>query len=620
MVNLIERGWQWVRARRRLNDYLKLWYHPEYSPSSIIDNFLVPNVEPRRAERILARMVAEGLVKPSEVQLAPKAKIAQLQRFHSFAYLESLNEPEVLAPIFGLNTEEVEVGRILKASLYGVGGTIDAAVWAAEEPNRAAVNLGGGFHHAQPERGSGFCAHNDVGVAIGQLRENGYTGRILIVDLDFHQGDGNAVGFQHDPNVLVYSLHGSEWTQIQSDSVVEVLLEGTVGDRRYLEKLSATLPEVFNRFDPELVFYVAGNDVLGHDRLGHYWLTLEGLLQRDVFVARLVRRRGLSMVVTLGGGYSREAWIGSANFLRYLLTDAITVIRPHEASLGPMVTRITRELRPDDPDRKAKDNDFGLTEADLFGATGPHTKQRRFLGYYSLHGIEVAMERYGLLGKIRERGFFDIKVEMDASDASHELLRLFARRFREGPMLLLMELVLRRVMLPAPWEDAEGSRIELLSIEWLLQQDPSRGFSLSRPPLPGQDHPGLGVAELTRTVLTSTAKRISLHGVIHRAAYYHTGWGQSKVSHFLDPVYEGRFFALEAVLEGLSLAEASQAVYEGRVRYGDGSAYTWEAEPQVLPVSGRMSSFFRSHPYRDAVRKAKAELHAAGLHLAPKSA
>lgn len=615
LPSLLQSGVDWVKARQRLRDAVSIWYHPDFSPAAVVDTVQIPNIEPKRGERVIAKLMQDGLLRPADLHRPEPAAVEDLRRFHSFSYLESLSDPEVVGPIFGLRPQEVELSKILRQARVGVGGTIEAARTVVDRPGRIAISLGGGFHHAKPDRGSGFCLYNDVGIAILALRARGFTGRVLIIDLDVHQGDGNSEGFAEDDSVFVYSIHGSEWTEVKSDTAEELLLTGTVGDGRYLECLRDTLPAVIRKHDPQLVFYLAGNDVLGNDRLGGFWLTLEGVLARDIFVIRQLQRRQTPLVVTLAGGYSREAWVASYNMLRYVLADRRDVVRPEEASLSRLVARISRELDPNVLTTE-EDEDFSLTEEDVFGSLGVGQKQRRFLGYYTMHGAEVALERYGLLAAVRERDYFDLKLEMDASDPAHEILRLRGRRFQDGPLLLLIEVVLRRQILHAPWESsAAPDRMEMLSVEWMLLQDPSRSFSLSRPPLPGQEHPGLGVSLLTRELFISACKRLGLHGVIDHPAYYHTGWGQAQTSSFLDPAVEGRFLAVRAVLSKLSLSEASRAVADGRVRYGDGSAYEWEPEAQVLPVSKELAAYFKSRAYREPVKAAREAALARGLHL-----
>src|SRR5687768_16642168 len=145
---------------------VRLWYHPEYAPAMLAESARVEGLDPRRGERILLELVEEGLLRPSDVRRAPIAAVGDLLRFHPLSYLEATADRERLARIFGLPSEQVDVDQLLRAQRRAVGGTLEAALAAVHTGSLCAINLGGGFHHAEPEMGSGFCVYNDVGVAI----------------------------------------------------------------------------------------------------------------------------------------------------------------------------------------------------------------------------------------------------------------------------------------------------------------------------------------------------------------------------------------------------------------------------------------------------------------------
>jgi acetoin utilization deacetylase AcuC-like enzyme len=194
---------------------------------------------------------------------------------------------------------------LAERSRAACAGTLLAARLAME--HGLACNTAGGSHHAFADAGSGFCVFNDVAVAAAVLLAEGSVGRVLVVDLDVHQGDGTAELFQADPRVFTLSLHArSNFPARKKTSDLDVPLPRDLDDRGYLDALDAALPPVLDRFAPDLVFYNAGVDPHRDDRLGHLALTDAGLAARDRRVIELVTRRGLPFVGVIGGGYDRD--------------------------------------------------------------------------------------------------------------------------------------------------------------------------------------------------------------------------------------------------------------------------------------------------------------------------
>jgi acetoin utilization deacetylase AcuC-like enzyme len=310
------------RAHRRLRDQVGLWYHPRYRVEELGETARVPGVEVDRGEKILGWLAVDGLVRPRSVRPAPMIRIKELARVHSDAYLQKTAEPEYLGRIFGLAASDIDVDPVLVSQRRQVGGTVEAASWALEDLSRLAFNIGGGFHHAEPEAGAGFCVYNDIAVAIACIRADGFEGSVAIVDLDYHQGNGNIVTFEDDESVFTYSIHGSVWSHVEAANDEQHLLTTGTDDETYMRALSETLPRTLDERPPDLLFYVAGNDVLADDRLGDFALTRCGVLARDQFVIEQARSHSCPVVVTLGGGYSADAWRASADFIHSDRTGA----------------------------------------------------------------------------------------------------------------------------------------------------------------------------------------------------------------------------------------------------------------------------------------------------------
>ena len=193
--------------------------------------------------------------------------------------------------------------RLIEREWVITQGTLDCTHYARRDG--VAMNVAGGTHHAYPDHGEGFCMLNDVGVAAHYLLETGQARKILVIDLDVHQGNGTAVMFQREPRVFTFSMHGKDNYPLkkeQSDLDIP-LLTGT-GDEVFLNTLYDTLPRLLANEQPDFLFYVAGVDILATDRLGKLSVSMAGVKQRDEFVFEQARKHNLPIVVSMGGGYS----------------------------------------------------------------------------------------------------------------------------------------------------------------------------------------------------------------------------------------------------------------------------------------------------------------------------
>ena len=602
------------KARRRLRDRVGLWYHPQYRVEELGETARVPGIEVERSEKILGSLGAEGLLRPKLVRGAPLIALADLGKVHAERYLERTAQPEYLGRIFGLESHDIDVDPVLIAQRRQVGGTVEAARWAIKRSSRVAFNVGGGFHHAEPEAGAGFCVYNDVAVAIAVLREEGFEAPIAIIDLDYHQGNGNIVTYENDKSVFTYSIHGSVWSHVEGAFDEQFLLPSQVDDEGYLSALRDSLPKLLDEVAPGLLFYVAGNDVLKEDRLGDFQLSRQGVLERDRTVIELARQHDCPVVVTLGGGYSDDAWRASSDFIRWLLTDEVLVTEDHGKSLFEQYTQIAQELDPYELQRPS--GEFAITEEDLYGdLMAPRSRSTRLLDYYTRHGLEFALERYGLGNEIRSRGFSELRLEIDPDDPERQHVTVHATK--EGEEHLLVDQVLRRVKRDAPEGLDPPDELEFLYIEWMMLQDPTEDFSLRHPQWPGQDHPGLGVGEQTMLMLFKGAQRLELDGLMHHPSRYHIAFIGGGQSFFLDPELQGRFEAIRDVLAPLELSEAAWKMERGEVCWGDGDPIEWIPEDVVIPASDRFFAYLGSRHYQEPRMAAREAATARGIVLEP---
>jgi acetoin utilization deacetylase AcuC-like enzyme len=193
--------------------------------------------------------------------------------------------------------------KTVEAFFLAAGGSILAARKALK--CRIACNIGGGFHHAFGGHGEGFCAINDIAVAIRRLQKDGLVRRAMVVDCDVHQGNGTAAIFHDDPAVFTYSIHQeNNYPMEKPPSDLDVNLPDRTRDADYLEHLRSTLVPALQGFRPELVLYVAGADPYHFDQLGGLGLTMTGLAERDSVVFQSSLESGACVAVVLAGGYA----------------------------------------------------------------------------------------------------------------------------------------------------------------------------------------------------------------------------------------------------------------------------------------------------------------------------
>lgn len=195
--------------------------------------------------------------------------------------------------------------EMVDAVWLATGGSILAAREAAS--CGGAVNIGGGFHHAFPDHGEGFCAIHDVAVAIRRMQKDGVIERAVVVDCDVHHGNGTAAIFAGDDRVFTLSLHQeNNYPHPKPPSSLDVNLPDGIGDEEYLKLLEAALAQALYANKVGMLFYVAGADPYYDDQLGGLSLTLQGLRKRDSMVVSAARSRNIPVMITLAGGYAHS--------------------------------------------------------------------------------------------------------------------------------------------------------------------------------------------------------------------------------------------------------------------------------------------------------------------------
>jgi histone deacetylase 11 len=297
-----------------------------WSPDYRISFFGIEKLHPfdiGKMDRIVAHLVGQGLLAEPDLAVPAPASEEELALAHAPEYLASLRRMPVLSralevPVPDIFPESVLEQRVLVPFRTAVGGTVLAARAALQ--HGLGINLGGGYHHARPALGHGFCIYNDVAHAIYTLRAEGFAGPVLIVDTDVHQGDGNHAFFADDPTVYTFSMHRGDLfphPKVPGDRDVELLPE--TDSAQYLARLQAELEELLPQVRPALVVHVAGADILSDDPLGGLQIAPEGLVQRDLAVLQATRSRGIPLLHVLAGGYGPSAGSAQASAIERML-------------------------------------------------------------------------------------------------------------------------------------------------------------------------------------------------------------------------------------------------------------------------------------------------------------
>ena len=194
---------------------------------------------------------------------------------------------------------------LVRRGTHIAGGTIQCARYAIR--HGVALNIAGGTHHAFADRGEGFCLLNDIAIAANALLKEQAVEKILVVDLDVHQGNGTAHLFKDEPRVFTFSMHGEKNYPLKKEqSDLDIPLPDGCSDKHYLSILRNTLSKLIDQVEPDLVFYLSGVDVLDSDKLGRLNVSLEGCRERDRYVFEQCKKNGIPVAVSMGGGYSPQ--------------------------------------------------------------------------------------------------------------------------------------------------------------------------------------------------------------------------------------------------------------------------------------------------------------------------
>lgn len=253
-------------------------------------------------ELLPQQLVYEGTISKEDIYEPKDATDDQVLAVHDQEYFEklknlSLTKAEIRRTGFPLSEQ------LVHREVNIAGGTIMGAQFALKDG--VSFNIAGGTHHAYTNRGEGFCLLNDQAIASRYLLDQGLAKRILIVDLDVHQGNGTAEIFQHTKEVFTFSMHGEKNYPLKKEmSDLDIGLPDSTSDEFYLSTLKVNLENVLNEFQPDFAFYQSGVDILATDKLGRLSVSMAGVRERDEITLSMFHDKSIPVMCCMGGGYA----------------------------------------------------------------------------------------------------------------------------------------------------------------------------------------------------------------------------------------------------------------------------------------------------------------------------
>ncbi len=249
-------------------------------------------------------LVAEGTITSDNFFAPQRLSESEILTTHTSEYwyklkTQTLTRKEARPIGFEMTPALVDRGRHIAHATY------ECALYAKQYG--VAMNVAGGTHHAFADHGEGFCVFNDVCIASNLLLNRGQAKQILVVDLDVHQGNGNASIMANEPRVFIFSMHGAKNYPFRKQvSDLDIELDNDTGDAEYLAILQDTLPRLIRDVAPDMIFYQSAVDVLATDKLGKLALTQEGCKARDQYVLQQAKDANIPVAIVMGGGYSED--------------------------------------------------------------------------------------------------------------------------------------------------------------------------------------------------------------------------------------------------------------------------------------------------------------------------
>jgi len=278
--------------------------------------------------------------------------------------------------------------------------------------------------------------------------------------------------------------------------------------------------------------------------------------------------------------------------------------------VGSRYWSIAKRLSTAQLQRQAADS-LNLSDDDFFNLDIGKRGHDYFLGFYSKAGLELVFRKYGVYKEFSRKGYKNIEFNIDTTDPYRH--RLIVHDISVHPKIMLVELVVKKTLIEIhmPFETVlNGKQYETLAIEWLCMQNPKASFSKSRPRLPGQKYPGLGMASRVVELLLISAWRLNMAGLVNIPDHYHNAYLYTKIFHYINPDDEARLRAMMRDMKGLSLETVAWAmVGEAIIDKETGDPVKWFVAKQITPLDNELKALFDSKIYRDTIREQSNKYH-----------
>jgi len=270
-------------------------------------------------KRIRDLLISDKILKTKSILQPNTVTFSDINLVHTEKFIQHIKDPIAVNQLLKIEINSLWDNSVLEYFMAVTGGTIYGACKSLEY-NAPVFNFGGGFHHAQPEVAEGFCLLNDVAIAIKKIKKEKNVNNILIVDLDYHQGNGNAIIFQDDPNVFTLSIHADHWIDEIGVSNRDILIQSDISNEDYMALIEKELSQVLEKFIPEIIFYIAGSDPYEKDQLADMKINRETMLKRNMYVVTKAKELNKPIIILPGGGYGKDSWEIYYDFVKKALS------------------------------------------------------------------------------------------------------------------------------------------------------------------------------------------------------------------------------------------------------------------------------------------------------------
>lgn len=276
--------------------------------------------DPYKFEKIKEKLVKEHLIHQKDIITPPRLSDEDILLVHSKKYLYQLKNPIEIGKILNINFVNMWDDYIFDYFRYVSGGTV-LGLEMAIKFNIPIFNMGGGYHHAHYDRAEGFCLINDVAIGITKIRKKRKNLKFLIIDLDYHQGNGIMEFFKDDPDIFIISINAINWNSFKSANIMNIEVGSNITFMDYQQIVVNNLNKILTQFTPDCVIYLAGSDVSETDALADMHFNENDILQRDITVYQIIRKRKLPILVLSAGGYGIESWKYYYNFIKWVILE-----------------------------------------------------------------------------------------------------------------------------------------------------------------------------------------------------------------------------------------------------------------------------------------------------------